>query len=220
LTLINSIVWGEEEQGIYFGWAQPHNHITVSWSDIMGGEAGININGYGIVTWLEGNINEDPQFIMSGDDPYQLSPASPCIDMGTPDTTGLNLPEGDMLNNLRIWDGDGNGIAIIDMGAYEFGSVPVSVKEFNVKGLVFGVHCYPNPFTRQTTIHFTLPDAGFVILEIHDITGRKIKTLHSGSLQKGEHSFVWDAEEFGEGLYLLKLEADGVLVSRKLLLLN
>jgi len=79
---------------------------------------------------------------------------------------------------------------------------------------------YPNPFQNRTTIHLTLPDASFVNLEIHDITGRKIQILHSGFLQAGEQSFVWDGRGLSEGLYLLRLYAEGITESRKLLLLQ
>ncbi|NQU88034.1 MAG: right-handed parallel beta-helix repeat-containing protein [Mariniphaga sp.] len=87
-------------------------------------------------------------------------------------------------------------------------------------GLSEIIKVYPNPFTHQTTIQFTVPDAGFVSLIICDITGKKIQTLHSGPLQTGEHSFVWDAEGFKGGLYFLRLEMDGDTESRKLLLIK
>ena len=74
---------------------------------------------------LGGNITDDPLLIdpLIGD--YHLSELSPCIDTGTEDTTGLFLPMYDLDFLYRIWDGDNNGISIIDMGCYEFGSQPL-----------------------------------------------------------------------------------------------
>ncbi|MBL7149963.1 MAG: right-handed parallel beta-helix repeat-containing protein [Candidatus Cloacimonetes bacterium] len=74
---------------------------------------------------LGGNITDDPLLIdpLMGD--YHLSELSPCIDTGTEDTTGLFLPAYDLDFLYRIWDGDNNGIPIIDMGCYEFGSQPL-----------------------------------------------------------------------------------------------
>ncbi len=106
-----------------------------------------------------------------------------------------------------------------DMGADEVDEY-VGVEALSVEGLALNVRCFPNPVTSSATIHFTLPAAGFVNLDIHDITGRKIKTLHSGFLQEGEHSFTWDADGINEGMYLLRFEKDGVSDSRKLLLVK
>ncbi|MCD4651089.1 MAG: right-handed parallel beta-helix repeat-containing protein [Candidatus Cloacimonetes bacterium] len=44
---------------------------------------------------------------------YQLSDSSLCVNTGTQDTTGLNLPATDLAGNPRIWN------EIIDMGVYE-----------------------------------------------------------------------------------------------------
>jgi len=56
--------------------------------------------------------------IQNGD--FHLASGSIAIDAGF-DTLGYYYPF-DMVYNHRIWDGDGNGNAIIDIGPYEFGS--------------------------------------------------------------------------------------------------
>ncbi len=99
-------------------------------------------------------------------------------------------------------------------------SIWVNMNEPSYVSSVNGIKSYPNPFTNTTTIQFSLPAAGIVSLEIHDITERKIKTLHSGFLQEGEHSFVWDAGGIKDGMYLLRMEMNGVCEGRKLLLLK
>jgi hypothetical protein len=73
---------------------------------------------------LGGNIIDDPMFIDIPNGDYHLSGNSPCIDAGTEDTTPFNLPVFDLDFNERIWDGDNNGIPIIDIGCYEYGSQP------------------------------------------------------------------------------------------------
>jgi flagellar hook capping protein FlgD len=73
---------------------------------------------------LGGNITDDPLFIDPINGDYHLSGSSPCIDAGTEDTTPFDLPVFDLDLNERIWDGNNNGIPIIDMGCYEFDSHP------------------------------------------------------------------------------------------------
>nr|NQU91118.1 T9SS type A sorting domain-containing protein [Bacteroidota bacterium] len=78
----------------------------------------------------------------------------------------------------------------------------------------------PNPFTRQTTIEFTLHEPGFVSLVIHDETGKRVQTLHSGNLKAGAHHFTWDAGTKQPGIYLLKMETTDSIRTEKLLLME
>jgi parallel beta-helix repeat protein len=74
-------------------------------------------------TWTNqaGNIDDDPLFVDSENDDYHLQPDSPCIDKGTNDAP--ELPDKDKDGKPRIIDGDGDGEAMADMGAYEFGDI-------------------------------------------------------------------------------------------------
>ncbi len=62
-------------------------------------------------------IDRDPKFTNTGQFPYSLKSNSPCIDAGSPDTTGMGLPYADLAGNIRIRDG------IPDMGAYEWDGI-------------------------------------------------------------------------------------------------
>ncbi|MBE0639667.1 MAG: T9SS type A sorting domain-containing protein, partial [Bacteroidales bacterium] len=157
----------------------------------------------------EGNINQDPLFDLSGSHPYALLPGSPCIDTGTPDTTGLCLPSCDLMGCCRIWDGDGNGVAVIDMGAYEFDSPMVGIakpvitqhrKETNLTG-------FPNPFTTSTTIEFELKAETPVTLQVYNHMGQQVADLLNESRAPGNHQFTWKAAHLPPGLYFLRLQA-------------
>jgi parallel beta-helix repeat protein len=66
-------------------------------------------------------IDSDPFFVdAAGGDLRLLSSTSPCVDMGANGAPGL--PATDLAGNPRIVDGDRNGTAIVDMGAYEYQS--------------------------------------------------------------------------------------------------
>jgi hypothetical protein len=187
----------------------------LSYSDIQDGEAGIVTNNNGTVNWLEGNIDEDPLFVGIGEDPYSLLEDSPCIDAGIPDTTGLNLPPWDIIGNLRIWDGDGDGIAIIDMGAYEYGAPPyVNADDSQLPIVDFQLYNYPNPFNPETIIQYSILQESKVVLKIYNIKGQKIKVLVNNELDKGNHSIIWNGEDdsghnVGSGIYFYKLNVNG-----------
>ncbi|MBL7148511.1 MAG: T9SS type A sorting domain-containing protein [Candidatus Cloacimonetes bacterium] len=216
-TLMNCILWNNSPEEICFSSYNDQNSITISYSDIQGGEAGIVTNNNGTVNWLEGNIDEDPLFVGTGEHPYSLLEGSPCIDAGIPDTTGLNLPSWDIIGNLRIWDGDGNGSAIIDMGAYEYGAPPYVDVDDNIivqTPEVFLHQNYPNPFNPSTTIYYNIIEAGNVSIEVFNIKGQKVKTLVNEKLPAGEHSTIWNGRDsnnkrVGSGVYFYKLNVNG-----------
>jgi hypothetical protein len=62
-----------------------------------------------------GNISADPQFAGKT---AKLSAGSPAIDVGT--NSAPDLPAKDLAGKPRIVDGDDDGDAVVDMGAYEF----------------------------------------------------------------------------------------------------
>ncbi len=63
----------------------------------------------------------DPNFSDAESMDYSLTDSSYCINTGTADTTGLNLPHDDIAGNPRIYEGINMRI---DIGAYEFQGTP------------------------------------------------------------------------------------------------
>jgi parallel beta-helix repeat protein/predicted outer membrane repeat protein len=115
-TITNSIMWSNSaalgnEIYVYNSLAS----VTLSNSDVTSG-------GYGGIT---GNITEnscihlDPLFFDAGNGNYHLQAGSPCIDAGDSSL----VPEGittDLDGNPRILDGNSDGTATVDIGAYEY----------------------------------------------------------------------------------------------------
>jgi hypothetical protein len=199
--------------------------ITVDHSLFKGGYNGIRRVPNTTVNYLDTNIDTDPLFL-GGDDIhnplyYSLSAASPCINSGTPDTTGLNLPPYDLAGNWRIWDGR------IDMGCFEYGSEPwVSVDDPTIPHIpAVSLDAWPNPFKVFTNIKVSMPQGGFskagsANINIYNIKGQKVKTIALDPSKAGEQFTYWDGRDSdnrlcSSGIYLLNLTVNGKNVSSK-----
>ncbi|MBN2000131.1 T9SS type A sorting domain-containing protein, partial [candidate division KSB1 bacterium] len=84
---------------------------------------------------------------------------------------------------------------------------------------------YPNPFNPTTRIVCELPFPSNVRIDIYNILGQKVKTLFDGFLPTSAGQFMWDAtNDHGQGVsagvYLCTLTADGISLTRKMLLLD
>ena len=83
----------------------------------------------------------------------------------------------------------------------------------------------PNPFNPTTSIAFTLPSTGHVVLDILDASGRRVRRLASGSHEAGVHRMIWDGTDDGgrpvaSGTYFARLSAGGRSESRRLNLIR
>jgi hypothetical protein len=87
--------------------------VTISYSNIQGGIGSIRgLTDY--VLEKGGNFDADPMF----DHVLGLLSASPCIDAGSPVLIDASAKDGRGL--VRLVDGDGDGTAQVDVGAYEY----------------------------------------------------------------------------------------------------
>jgi len=217
-SIINSIVYNNynNQIGTY-----PNAELAISYSDIQDGEAGIG--GSGTIHWLEGNIDSIPRFV--GGDPfsYELLSGSPCIDAGTPDTTGLNLPPTDLAGNPRIYNGR------IDIGAYEWQGQGIDEPDTLFINKLYLFQNKPNPFISSTTITFISADYERIKdykLSIYNAKGQLIKT-YNGKRDNFwvKTDIVWDGtDEDGNkvspGVYFYKLLYGNNAVTRKMILVR
>lgn len=87
------------------------------------------------------------------------------------------------------------------------------------------VEVSPNPFNPATTVRFELQDPADVRLEAFDAAGRRVRRLVVASLRAGAHRVEWDGRDdagtpVGSGTYLLRLQADALVVKAKAVLVQ
>jgi serine protease len=87
-----------------------------TWMNNLVYNNGANYSGITDQTGLNGNVCADPQFLAKRN--FRLKSSGPAIDAGT--LLVPNLPATDFAGNPRSVDGNGDGSAIPDIGAFEF----------------------------------------------------------------------------------------------------
>lgn len=66
---------------------------------------------------------------------------------------------------------------------------------------------YPNPFDGVTSIAFELPESQHVVIEVLDLTGRRVAVLADEALPGGRHEVRWEAGDLASGTYLYRMQA-------------
>lgn len=220
LNVYNSILYGNSGYEIALGSSSGQTFsstVEISYSNILGGESGIkNWNGSNTVIWNEGNINEEPSWLESPDNSYQLSWDSPCLNSGTPNfEQGLeppyiiadedqlflvtqdnfdtiSIPNFDLMGNPRVFN------SRIDMGCFEFTDTSVNISSSN-QGII-ALEIYPNP-VHDGLITFRYPKT-----DNHRIVELRCFNLYGGEIyyekinQFQERSIV-ESNAWSNGIY-------------------
>ena len=79
---------------------------------------------------------------------------------------------------------------------------------------------YPNPFNPVTQISYVLAQSGHVRLSVVNLLGQEVAVLADERQEAGEYSVSWNASELSSGLYFARLETQGNIMTRKLVLLR
>lgn len=158
------------------------------------------------------------------------------LDIGSVDFP--NIPPGESSDNasspftLRVAasPSDENVELIATIGAGQYETSDRLVLTLNLAGETpdarFSLHQNsPNPFTRATTIGFSLDRPGRASIDVFDVSGRKIATLLDASLPEGPASTGWNGTDaagrrVSAGIYFYRLKAGSRVSFRKLVLLR
>jgi subtilisin family serine protease len=79
---------------------------------------------------------------------------------------------------------------------------------------------YPNPFNPSTVIDYVIPRTTYVTLGVFDILGRTVRTIVNGEQGFGPHSVRFDGTGLSSGVYFYRLRADGMVQTKKFMVLR
>ena len=112
VNVINTILWKNGGNDAIRGSESP---TTVTYSRLNDAR----------FTGHDNNFNIDPGFVDPASGDYHLQPASPCVDSGAPSAEDAGAL--DLDHAPRVQDGNGDGHAVVDLGAYENKTSPVPI---------------------------------------------------------------------------------------------
>ncbi len=239
-TIMNNIIYANSNSGISY-YPQSNNGI-INNNNVYGNEPDFNNcpPGIGDTSWgfnYNGtacdscfNICEDPLFVSNQNGDFFLSQIeagqneqSPCVNAGSGDVIEFDL-ENYTTRTDSIAD-----IVIVDIGYhYPDGIVITNIEDVEFHPKFYQLFNYPNPFNPSTTISFSVTqNSDFVTLEIFNIKGQKVRTLHPfPNRGLGTRCVVWDGTDssnkpVSSGIYMYQLKVGGkAIASRKCLLLK
>ena len=84
---------------------------------------------------------------------------------------------------------------------------------------------YPNPFNPVTTLRYDLAKDVMVKVSIYDMNGNLVRNLIREVQTAGQRSVKWNAanqrgQPVSAGVYLYSIEADGLIQTKKMILLK
>lgn len=155
------------------------------------------------------------------------------LGVGIDQNMGVTCPSADSMDTPQDFRIDTTGVVVtIPLGATHLfvmpldcysvdntdpdGDCALTITVIALAGVRGGVAdaaplAYPNPFRGGTSIRFALPQPGPLRLAVHDVTGRRVRTLASGEWAAGSHEVRWDGLDshgapVARGTYFVRLE--------------
>lgn len=183
--LANNIIWNDKTT--YCSPFYSDLTIPIQYCDLFKSYSGV------------GNIVTNPLLKDATNYDFSLMSTSPCINTGTPDTTGLHLPATDILGNPRVKDR-------IDMGAIE----SIITNNVEING-INELDIYPNPSKGL----FNLKSDESLLnksIEILNINGQIMfkKTIDKPISQI-------NISDFGQGVYFIKIISEKGIIVKKII---
>ncbi len=160
-----------------------------------------------------GEAGTDENFMVIGPSPYNVENRSWLV-LGTGNWApmwNIELGSGAQLDGMIV------PIRVV----YTTFSLPVSNEDGSfLPAKLELAQNYPNPFSQETAINYTLPNAEDIQLTIYNILGQEVRTLVDSFQPAGNYSITFQPESLPSGLYLYTLQAGEERLTRRLTIVH
>ncbi len=160
---------------------------------------------------LEGDLDDDPDFSM------QIENDTPSI------ATMTALAKFSFrANGLQL----GNGIirlCLHHIDHCDFTSLDIPVEVLTATAVRpatpdLALRAFPNPFAGSTRLELSLGAEESVRIDVYDVAGRLVQTVHDGRKDAGVHSFALDSRGLASGVYFVKASTPSITNVRKIVI--
>jgi len=84
---------------------------------------------------------------------------------------------------------------------------------------------YPNPFNPETTIHYSLSEAGPVKIEVYNIKGQLVRNLVNERKTAGNYTVIWNGKDeqgknVSSGIYFYRMQTKNYSSTKKMMLMK
>jgi len=169
-TITNSIFWDDSPNEI----CEDAGDLNVTYCCIQGE-----------VYAGESNINVSPLFVDPNGGDFHLQSGSPCIDRGT----NMAVPSEDKDGVVRPKDGNDDGLAICDIGAYEHFELPVLFPGLN---LVSFPRVLESQCSTVSCVVNQLIDQNFTLFKMQTYPADESRWVTLTDSYAGDISFIFD----------------------------
>jgi hypothetical protein len=78
----------------------------------------------------------------------------------------------------------------------------------------------PNPFSNEVSVSLNLVQPTKVNAKVYNVNGELVQTIHSGSMDAGDHQLVFDGRNASAGVYFMQVDAGGQTMSARMVLVK
>lgn len=115
----------------------------------------------------------------------------------------------------------GGPTRFVDWYYHSIDFVTTSVNEQNNIPSAFSLdQNYPNPFNPSTSIKFTLSRTMDAKMTVVNLLGQEVGVILNERLSAGEHSIKFNASHLPSGVYFYRLAGDGMVTTKKMVLMK